>query len=149
MLARPARDPSEPILAAAQWRAIIVHGCIIALTTLTTAVLAVYQFALTGDEVTTMCFFTLALAQLWHVFNMRNWRDRLLFNALTRNPFVWLAIVICIALLTLAAVESHLASVLHITALPVPAWASILALSTVPVVLREMAAISMRLQQRR
>jgi Ca2+-transporting ATPase len=149
VLARPPRDPNEPILAASQWRAIIVHGCIIALTTLAAAVLAVYQFALQGHEVTTMCFFTLALAQLWHVFNMRNWRDGAFFNALTRNPFIWLAIAICIALLTLAAFESHLAGVLHITSLPGPVWASILALSVVPVVLREIAAVFMRLQQRR
>ena len=149
VLARPPRDPSEPILAKGQWRAIIVHGLIIAATTLAAAVLAVDQFALEGDEVTTMCFFTLALAQLWHVFNMRNWRDGPLFNAITRNPFVWLAIAICICLLTLAAFQRQLATVLHITDLPMPVWATILSLSLVPVLLRETAAVAVRMRQQR
>ena len=73
---------------------------------------------MSNDQVTTMCFFTLGLAQLWHVFNMRNWRAGPIFNQLTRNTYVWLSIAICIALLTLAAFEPHLAAVLHIVPLP-------------------------------
>jgi len=41
------------------------------LQSLAAAAIAVSHLGLVGAEVTTMCFYTLALAQLWHVFNMR------------------------------------------------------------------------------
>ena len=146
VLIRPPRSPFEPILTKIQWQAIIIHGAVIALVTLAALGIAMFYLELLDDQITTMCFFTLALAQLWHVFNMRNWREGLAFNQLTRNPYVWLAISICIALLTGAALEPHLAAVLHIVPLPVEAWAAVLALSVVPVSLRESAAVFVRMR---
>jgi Ca2+-transporting ATPase len=148
VLERPPRPPSEPILSKTQWQAIIIHGAIISFVTLAAAGIAIYRLELRDDQITTMCFFTLALAQLWHVFNMRNWREGPVFNQLTRNTYVWLSIAICIALLTLAAFEPHLASVLHIVPLSVEAWGTILVLSMVPVVLREAAAVFVRTRRR-
>ncbi|NNE22199.1 MAG: cation-transporting P-type ATPase [Rhizobiales bacterium] len=148
VLERPPRPPSEPILSGAQWQAIIIHGAIISFVTLTAAGMAIYQLGMRDDQITTMCFFTLALAQLWHVFNMRNWREGPVFNQLTRNTFVWLSIAICIALLTLAAFEPHLASVLHIVPLAPEAWTTILGLSILPVLMREVAAIFVRTRRR-
>ena len=144
ILIRPPRPTSEAILGKAQWQAIIIHGIVIALVTLAAAGIAVFMLELLDDQITTMCFFTLALAQLWHVFNMRNWREGLFFNQLTRNTYVWLAITICIALLTLAAFEPHLVEVLKIAPLPISAWGCVLGLSAVPVFLREIAAMVAR-----
>lgn len=141
---RPPRDPGAPLLAKAQWRAIVVYAVIISGVTLASLVVAKFWFGLRGDELTTASFFTLALAQLWHVFNMRNWRDGRIANELTQNFFVWLAIAICIALLLAAAFEPHTASVLRIAPLPLPVWAMIFGLSVVPVVLRELAAAIQR-----
>ena len=67
-------------------------------------------------------------------------------NQLTRNVYVWLAVAICIGILGFAAFERHLAGVLHITPLPGAAWITILALSIVPVVIREAAAIAVRVR---
>ena len=144
VLIRPPRPPSESILGKAQWQAIIIHGIVIALVTLAAAGIAVFMLELLDDQITTMCFFTLALAQLWHVFNMRNWREGPFFNPLTQNTYVWLAIAICIALLTLAAFEPHLVAVLKIAPLPISAWGCVLGLSTVPVLLREIGAMIAR-----
>jgi Ca2+-transporting ATPase len=94
-----------------------------------------------------MCFYTLALAQLWHVFNMRNWRDKLLSSQVTRNAYVWGAIVLCIGILAVAALQPTLAQVLSLAPLPFEAWLATLGLSIVPVVLREFAAIVMRLRR--
>ncbi|MDH3741122.1 MAG: HAD-IC family P-type ATPase [Hyphomicrobiales bacterium] len=149
VLERPPRPPNEPILSKKQWQAIISHGAIIALVTLAAAGIAIYRLELRGDQITTICFFTLALAQLWHVFNMRNWREGPVLNQLTRNTYVWLSIAICIALLTLAAFEPHLASVLHIVPLSPEAWTTMLVLSITPVLIREAAAIIVRARRRR
>jgi Ca2+-transporting ATPase len=147
VLTRPPRPPREPMLARMQWRAIVVHGAIISLVTLAAAAIAIYYLGLTGDQLTTMCFFTLALAQLWHVFNLRNWREGAIVNQITRNAYVWLSIAICIALLTLAAFEPHLSAVLRIVPLPASAWAFILILSVTPVLLRTAAAAIVRMRR--
>ena len=48
---------------------------------------------LSQAESVTVSFLTLGFAQLWHVFNMRSKQGGLLVNEVTRNPWVWGAIV--------------------------------------------------------
>jgi P-type Ca2+ transporter type 2C len=139
VLARPPRPPSEPILARQQWIAIVIHGMSIAAVTLTALGLAMFQFGLEGSAVTTTCFYTLALAQLWHVFNMRNWRTNLISSEVTRNPYVWLAIVLCIAILAVADLQPAIAGALQLVPLDGNIWLTVIGLSFVPVVLRELA----------
>ncbi|MCI5076471.1 cation-transporting P-type ATPase [Oricola sp.] len=148
VLSRPPRPPSEPILARAQWVAIVTHGSIIAAVTLLALGLATTVFGLEGDAVTTMCFYTLALAQLWHVFNMRNWRDMLFTSQVTRNSYVWMAIALCIAILAVADLQPMLASALHLVQLPSDVWLALLGLSVVPVILREASAFIVRMRRR-
>ena len=146
VLARPPKPPSEPILKRSQWLTIVAGGGVIAATTLLSMVLAIFVLGLRGDAITTMCFFTLALAQLWHVFNMRNWRDGRLFNQITRNTYVWLAIALCLIILTIAALQPEIAIALRLTPLPGKAWGAILALSFIPVIIRELVAAGQRLK---
>lgn len=145
VLARPPRPPSEPILARPQWIAIMAHGGIIAASVLAAMAIALFALGLEGDAVTTTCFFTLALAQLWHVFNMRNWRDGLMFNQITQNTYIWLAIVLCLGILGLAAIQPWLSSILRLVPLSLETWGVIFALSFTPVLCREMAALALRI----
>ena len=146
VLARPPKPPDEPILNKSQWLTIVAGGSVIAATTLSSLVLAIFVFDLQGDAITTMCFFTLALAQLWHVFNMRNWRDGMILNQITRNTYVWLAIALCLIILTIAALQPDIAGALRLTPLPGKAWAAVIALSLIPVVVREVVAAGKRLK---
>ena len=146
VLARPPKPPDEPILNKSQWLTIVAGGSVIAATTLSSIVLAIFVFDLQGDAITTMCFFTLALAQLWHVFNMRNWRDGLILNQITRNTYVWLAIALCLIILTIAALQPEIAGALRLTPLPGKAWAAVIALSLIPVFVREVIAAGKRLK---
>ncbi len=146
VLAKPPKPPSEPILNKSQWITIVAGGSVIAATTLSSMVLATFVLGLRGDAITTMCFFTLSLAQLWHVFNIRNWREGLIFNQITRNTYVWLAITICLTILTIAALQPDIAGALRLTPLPGTAWGAIVGLSLIPVVVRELLAFGRRLQ---
>jgi len=148
VLSRPPRPPSEAIVAQRHWRAIVGHGLLIAATTLASMFIGLRLLGLPGEAATTMSFFTLALAQLWHVFNMRNWREGLLRNQLTRNPIIWLAILLCLVLLLVAALEPNLAAALSIAPLPAAAWQVVLLTSLVPVVAREVSAVATRLRRR-
>lgn len=148
VLSRPPRPPSEPILARTQWLAIVIHGSVISGVTLAALGLGIGEFGLQGDAVTTMCFFTLALAQLWHVFNMRNWRDNIFVSKVTRNTYVWLAIALCLAILAVASLQPTLAGVLKLAPLPFDVWMTTIGLSVVPVALREVSAGFTRLLRR-
>jgi len=145
VLSRPPRPPSEPILARPQWIAIIVHGCVITAVTLCAMLVGIHALGLADDAATAMSFFTLALAQLWHVFNMRNWRDRLIVNQITRNAYVWLAIALCILILAVATLQPDIAEALRLVPLSPAAWAVVMVLSLVPVMLREAVAAATRI----
>jgi len=64
---------------------------------------ALYFLHMSEAEAVTISFLTLAMAQLWHVFNMRARGTGIIRNAIVRNPFVWGALVLC-TLLILAAI---------------------------------------------
>jgi Ca2+-transporting ATPase len=135
ILDRPPRDSKEPVLTRQHWMRIFGWGSII-----TVAVLGVYVIALdvlhVGPEMAvSMSFLTLALAQLWHVFNMRGKGAGRINNDITKNGWVWAAVGLCI-LLTLAAVYiTPLAMVLDVTPPGLREWGIIVAASLLAPVL--------------
>ena len=102
VMRRPPRDPKEPVVRRDDWLDIVVFGGIITLATLCAFWVALDYLVLPTRDATTVAFLTLALAQLLHVFTMRARNEGLLVNSVTRNPWVWAALVLCLALLGLA-----------------------------------------------
>jgi Ca2+-transporting ATPase len=98
------RDPEEPVLTRAHWLGIAGYGVLLAAAVLGAFAIALGRLGASDDVAVTVSFLTLALAQLWHVFNMRAPGSRVLRNAVTTNPWVWGALALCVALL-LAAVH--------------------------------------------
>ena len=99
--------------------------------------LARITLALDAEATVTVSFLTLAFAQLWHVFNMRDPRANPFDNEVTRNPWVWGALALCTALLALPPYVPPLAHVLHLVP-PTPAmWAVVFAMSMVPVIVMQ------------
>jgi hypothetical protein len=90
------RDSSEPILSRHHWRSMFALGGIIALSVLAALLLCVHWLEKPAGEATTVAFLTLAMAQLWHVFSMRNRRSGWISNEITRNPWIWGALVLCV-----------------------------------------------------
>lgn len=82
----------------------------------------------------TMSFLTLALAQLWHVFNMRDPRSGILRNEITRNSYVWGALLLSLGLLFLVMVVPAAADALDLVWLGADAWILVLVMSLVPLV---------------
>ncbi|HSG94159.1 MAG TPA: cation-transporting P-type ATPase, partial [Afifellaceae bacterium] len=122
VLKRPPRDPAEGLLTHRQWRAIVFFGALITAATLASLLIALTILGLEGPAAVTVSFLTLAFAQLWHVFNMRGSAAPLWRNDVVRNPYVWGALVLCIALLAAAAYFPLLAGVLEIVAPDRAAW---------------------------
>jgi Ca2+-transporting ATPase len=132
---RKPRPAGEPVLTSAQWWRVVLGGLVIASTVL--AAMAGALVWLEADETTTVTisFCTLAFAQLWHVFDMREDPRRPLRNEISRNPWVWSAMVLCTILVLSAVYIPLLASVLKLTGPGTAGWLLIALFSIVPVLI--------------
>ncbi|HET9717982.1 MAG TPA: cation-transporting P-type ATPase, partial [Pseudolabrys sp.] len=100
ILKRPPRDPKDPLLGRRQWIAIVLHGA--ALTLCTFGALAMTRWlAFDARQSVTVTFLTLAFAQLWHALNMRHLHAGLIINEVTRNGWLWGALLFCAGLLAI------------------------------------------------
>ena len=91
----------------------------------------------------TVAFLTLALAQLWNVFNVRDPAGGLVRNDVTRNPYVWGALVLCLGLIAAALWQPGLSGVLG---LPDPGMAGLTlaaVMSLLPLALGQILLLAM------
>jgi len=131
MLAKP-RPSTQPLLGHSQWIFIVVHGVVITASVLAAFWFALYQLDLSGDGAVTVSFYTLALTQLWHVFNLRATGSGLLKNQVTQNRYVWLALLVCILILAIAMVIPGFSQVLSLTNIGSEGWLLVGVASTLP-----------------
>ncbi len=129
VMARPPRDPERPILAARDWWMISGYGLVIAVFTLTALYVGIAVWHLQPHEAITLSFLTLGLSRLWHVFNMRPPGSHLWRNQVTRNPWVWAAIALCVPLMLGAVYLPGAQFVLKTRPPGVHGWALVLACS--------------------
>ena len=134
IMQRPPRDPQEPILVRDHWLTMGVYSLFI-----TAAVLGVFALALTwldmdNNQAVTVSFLTLAFAQLWHVFNMRDRASGLLDNEIVENPWIWGALGLCLLLLLAAVYVPGLNTVLKVTDPGLSGWSLVAAASLLPLI---------------
>ena len=136
ILKRSPRNPKEPILGRRQWIAIILNGA--ALTVSTFGALAAARLLdLDARQSVTVTFLTLAFAQLWHALNMRHVRSGLLVNEVTRNGWLWGALVLCVGLLATPPYLPPVAHLLHLAPLTAGMWLVVLAFSLAPLIVTQ------------
>ena len=111
---RPPRDPREQIVDRRHWVLIATLGALITLATLGAFGLALFWLELEPGPAVTVAFLTLALAQLWNVFNVRERDSGVLVNEVSRNPWVWAALALCLGLLAVALWHPGLAALLRV-----------------------------------
>ena len=114
VLDRPPRPADEPILDRRGWRWIAGFSSLITLSVLTVFAIALLGLGFDQRRAVSVSFLTLALAQLFHVFNLRDRGSHPLANDIVRNPWVWGAIVLCLTLLAAAVWLPPLAGVLEV-----------------------------------
>ena len=114
VMRQPPRDPEEAIVNGPRWFLIGFLGAAITLATLGAFAAALVWLQLEAGPAVTVAFLTLALAQLWNVFNLREPGGGLLRNDVTRNPYVWGALVLCLGLTAAALWLPGLSDVLEL-----------------------------------
>ena len=132
IMKEPPKDPNEPILSRKNWGQIALYGGV-----MTTCIAAAYFFAhyiwQEPDEITNnVAFFSMAFAQLLHVFNMRDVNENIFNNQVTRNKYVWMALTFCSILLLAAYFIPTVSEVLSFQELDARLWVLIVVTSLLP-----------------
>ena len=102
------------------------------------------EFGFEEEKAVTVSFLTLAFAQLWHVFNMRDKNSSIFDNAIVRNPFVWGALGLCTLLLAATVYIPILADVLHVVNPGTTGWLLILSMSLLPMIVGQIGLAIMK-----
>ncbi len=128
------RPGDEPVLTRTHWLRIALHGAVISAAVLAAMAIAVMYLGFETDRAVTVTFCTLAMAQLWHVFNMREDAMRFVRNEIAANTWIWVAIGICLALILMAVYAPLLRDLLKLVDPGADGWLLIMLASLVPVI---------------
>jgi Ca2+-transporting ATPase len=142
LMREPPRHRDEPLLARRHWLRIFGLGSVIAGAVLGALLVAVAVLDKPAREATTISFLTLALAQLWHVFSMRERGSGFLRNEITRNRWVWAALALCVALVGVAVHWEPLARVLSVASPGVDGWGVALGMSFLPLLAGQLGLVA-------
>jgi len=125
----------EPILTHANWAEMSYYGLLISIVTV-----ASFYFSdgMPEAQRITISFLTLAFAQLWHVFTMRAISSGPLKNEITRNAYVWGAILLCTLLLLASVYIPGFSTALSTQSPGKEGWTMIISLSLVPLLAGQM-----------
>jgi Ca2+-transporting ATPase len=132
VMERPPRHPEEAILTRSHWLSMGSWSAVIAACVLAALLISLDGLGMDRVAAVTVSFLTLAFAKLFFVFNLRAPGSKLLQNDITRNPWLWAALGLCLGFLLMAVYLPVLAGVLD-TRPPGPrGWAVVLGLSILP-----------------
>jgi Ca2+-transporting ATPase len=132
IMKRLPRDPQEPILTRRHWLEMGGFSALITAAVLGAMALALAGLGMEQDRAVTISFLTLAFAQLWHVFNMRDQGSSFSGNEVIRNPWIWGALALCTALLVAAVYMPSLNTLLKVEDPGLVGWGLILGASLLP-----------------
>lgn len=99
---QPPRSSEEPIITKSLWQSITAYSLSI---TLVVIGITWYADSIRGYDsaiVNNMAFYTLILGQLLNVFNLPSRKASFIFNEVTRNKWVWGAIILSILIVIIA-----------------------------------------------
>lgn len=134
IMERRPRSSDEPLLGRSQWVETILHGFLLTSATLLAFAAAHLGLHLSDAETTTLTFLTLAFCQLSHVFNMRAPHSSATDNDVIRNPWIWISLAFCSAILIVSLYVPIVAEVLHVSPPTMAMWAVIVATTAVPLI---------------
>jgi Ca2+-transporting ATPase len=134
VMSRPPRDPEKNIITNKKWLAIALYSAAIT----SAVILAVFycKEVLHSNDRTcnNVAFITLTFAQLFHVFNMSSDGSGFVNNEITRNKWVWIAILICSGLTLMVFAVPGLRLVLGLSVLSFKLWVAAMIVSLLPLV---------------
>jgi len=139
-LKNPPRKKDEPIITKRKWRIIVGHGLVITFSVLSAFVYTLKGLKSDNETALTVSFLTLGMAQIFHIFNMKLTRSNFINNDITRNPHVWIAILICLVLLVGSVYLPGVSFALKLVKPSPQIWILILTFSLIPLLIGQIAS---------
>ena len=134
VMLHPPRPFAEPILPSRFWRQIIGFAIVMTAAVLVSSAIARNVLQLDEAQAVTVSFLTMAFTQLWHVFNMRSRTAGFCKNEITANPFIWMALAICLLILLVVVLTPGVSDLLRLANPGWAGWGTALGLSLLPLV---------------
>ncbi|MEO8496772.1 MAG: HAD-IC family P-type ATPase [Planctomycetota bacterium] len=147
VMKRPPRDPQESLLTPSFVGLIAWQGLLLTGVTLLAFGIGMHWHGTEGDGLraaTTMAFMTLALCQVFHVFNARSQRRSAFTDRLFTNGWLWAAVAVCLVLQIAAVYVPLLQKVLHTAPPSLADWGVITGCSLLPVAVVELVKVCQR-----
>jgi Ca2+-transporting ATPase len=131
---KPPKDPKQSIVSRKEWREIAVYAAAMTLAVVGAVMYCEQTITTDSNVLNNVAFITLVCVQLFHVFNMASAKSALFVNDITKNKFVWLALLICTGLLVLVYVVPQTRLVLSLADLSPEIWMVSVVASALPLV---------------
>ncbi|TBW29276.1 cation-transporting P-type ATPase [Gramella sp. KN1008] len=138
VMQKPPRLSDEPIITRALWRAIVIYSLSITLVVIGITWYAYYLKSYDMVIVNNMAFYTLILGQLLNVFNLPSVKSSFIFNEVTRNKWVWGAIVLSILIVVIAYWIPFLNTMLSLKALNIQQLLTVVVFGSISVPLSQL-----------
>jgi Ca2+-transporting ATPase len=139
VMRRPPRDPQAEILSRRFLLQVLTYGLLLTAVPLITFQWALHVWSLELAHARTIAFMTLALTQLFHVFNARSPRAVLFNRRLFQNPWAWAAVGLTVGLQLTVVYIPPLRHIFDTTPLSPQEWTLVLVASLLPLVLGQVA----------
>jgi len=129
---RPPRDADEPIMTRTNWTELALYGTALSVATVGALWIAIGMYGRGSRAAVTVSFLTLAFAQLFHVFNMREVTADLLRNEVTENLYVWGAVALSGIIVASTLYIPGVSTALKTTPIGIEGWTVVFGMSLIP-----------------
>lgn len=134
VMKRAPRNPNEEIVNHNDWIKIAWYAFAITMSVMVAVVYSKYFITTDHQILNNVAFVTLAFAQLFHVFNMSSPKSKLWKNEVTRNHFVWYAIILCTALIIMVFAVPYFRVPLGLVLLDIRIWIVVIIAGLIPLI---------------
>ena len=131
----PPRNPAEAIVVKKDWINITVYAMLLALPIMLVSWYCSYYLKYEPAICNNITFLSLSLSQLWHVLNLSSRKISFIKNEITRNAFVWFALLLCVIIMVVFYIVAPLKEILGLQTLDKTIWLIIVGTSFLPVLL--------------
>lgn len=135
VMERPPRNPKNLIISNKDWITIFLYAAAITIAVVLAVIYCEQAISTDSKIANNVAFITLAFAQLFHVFNMASANSNFIVNDITKNKFVWMALIICIMLIVLVYTFPQMRFVLGLELLATKVWIVSILAGLIPLVL--------------
>ena len=134
VMSQPPRKSNEPFITKQHWKAILIYATVMSSSILGMNYWATHYLMLEDKMVNSLVFYTLILVQLLHVFDLPSRSISFYNNEITRNKYIWGAIIICILIPFLLYQFDAIKIVLNLNNLNMEQAVGVLVFSIIPII---------------